>query len=144
MSTIDQERISTYKAEILEAQNFLYQITSGEINEFIIDPFKIRALKYTIIVLVEAISNLARHILAKKAHVVIEEYMEALLKMQEKGFLTEEISKSLIPLIKLGHQLIHGYWKTDDRRLFLETKNTLNKIKEFISEIDKIIINSQF
>lgn len=142
MSTVDQERIGFYKAEILEAQDFLSQITLAEIEDFINDPFKIRAFKYTIIILVEAIANLARHILAKKAHVVIEEYMEALLKMQEKGFLSEEISKSLIPLIKLRHQLIHGYWKTDDRRLFLETKNSLQKINEFISEIDKIIITS--
>jgi len=94
-------------------------------------------MKYTLIVLVEAICNLCRHILAKKAHIVVEEYMEAILKMQEKGFLSDSIVEKLVPLTKLRHQLIHGYWKTDDRRLFLETKNSLGVIEQFIKELDQ-------
>jgi uncharacterized protein YutE (UPF0331/DUF86 family) len=70
---------------------------------------------------------------------VVEEYMEALLKMQEKGFLSEEITSLLTPLIKLRHQLIHGYWKTDDRRLFLETKSNLKTIDRFVSEINQAL-----
>jgi len=89
---------------------------------------KIRAMKYTLIVLVEAICNLCRIVLAKKSFAVVEEYMEAVQKMSEKGFLSEETANRLVPLTKLRHQLIHGYWKTDDKRLFLETKNNLRTI----------------
>ncbi|MGQ9695163.1 MAG: type VII toxin-antitoxin system HepT family RNase toxin [Thermodesulfobacteriota bacterium] len=142
MGMIDKEKVKQYEAEIKEALNVLTQITSSDMEDFIRDDMKIRAMKYTIIVLAEAICNLNRHILAKKAWLVVEEYIEAILKMQEKGFLSQEIANSLIPLIKLRHQLIHGYWKTDDRRLFAETKNNLNTVNLFIKAIEKIISDS--
>jgi len=139
MGSVDKEKVWQYEAEIKEAQNVMAEITAGDIEDFIRDSMKIRAIKYTLIVLVEAICNLCRHILTKKAHIVVEEYMEALLKMQEKGFLSEEITSLLTPLIKLRHQLIHGYWKTDDRRLFLETKSNLKTIDRFVSEITQTL-----
>lgn len=142
MGMIDKEKVKQYEAEIKEALNVLTQITSSDVEDFIRDDMKIRAMKYTIIVLAEAICNLNRHILAKKAWLVVEEYIEAILKMQEKGFLSQEMANSLIPLIKLRHQLIHGYWKTDDRRLFAETKNNLNTVNLFIKAIEKIISDS--
>ena len=138
MGTLDKERMMQYGAEIKEAQNVLAEIISVDINDFTRDAIKIRAMKYTLIVLVEAICNLCRHILAKKAHVVVEEYMEAILKMQERGFLSDEIVEKLVPLTKLRHQLIHGYWKTDDRRLFVETKDSLKNIDRFLSEIGRL------
>ena len=95
-------------------------------------------MKYSLILLAEAICNLGRHILAKKAHVAVEEYMETILKMQEKRFLSDEVTNELIPLMKLRHQLIHGYWKTDDRRLFLETANSLTTVDKFLSEVRQL------
>jgi uncharacterized protein YutE (UPF0331/DUF86 family) len=139
LAHLDKDKILRYKAEIREDQNVLAQITSEDAADFIRDPLKIRALKYTLIVLVEAICNLCRHVLAKKAYILIEEYMEAILKMQEKAFLSEKIAGKLIPFTRLRHQLIQGYWKTDDRRLFIETKENLKTIDEFLSEIDQFL-----
>ena len=106
------------------------------------DSLKIKAMKYTLIIWVEAICNLCRHILAKKVLIAVEEYMETIIRMQEKGFLSEEVVNQLVPLIKLRHQLIHGYWKTDDQRLFLETKKSLNIIDRFISEVNRFVDES--
>jgi uncharacterized protein YutE (UPF0331/DUF86 family) len=136
MAALDQEKVIRFLAEIEDARQVLSEITSGDANEFLRDPIKIRAMKYTLIVMVEVICNLCRHVLAKRAHTVVEEYMEAILKMQEKGMLSDELVNQLIPLIKLRHQLIHGYWKTDDRRLFTETKSGLETINKFMEEIN--------
>ena len=138
MAALDGEKVLRFEAEIKEARKVLGEITSGEVHEFLQDPIKIRAMKYTLIVLVEAICNLCRHILAKKAYLVIEEYMEAILKMQEKGMIPENLMNQLVPLTKLRHQLIHGYWKTDDRRLFIETKQDLQAIDSFLTEIERL------
>jgi uncharacterized protein YutE (UPF0331/DUF86 family) len=134
MAALDKEKVRRLEAEIKEARQVLAEITSEDVNEFWRDPMKIRAMKYTLIVLVEAICNLCRHILAKRAYTVVEEYMEAILKMHEKRMLSEELMNQLVPLTKLRHQLIHGYWKTDDRRLFNETKSSLEIIDKFIQE----------
>jgi uncharacterized protein YutE (UPF0331/DUF86 family) len=139
VGSLDTQKILRYTGEIREAQGLRVEMTSEDIDQCSADPIKMRAMKYTLIVLVEAICNLCRHILAKKTHVVVEEYMEAILKMEEKGFLSGQTANSLIPLTKLRHQLIHGYWKTDDRRLFAETKNSLKIIDGFLSEINRLI-----
>ena len=141
MAALDKDRMMRYQVEIKEAQNVLAHIVSESGGEYTRDSLKIRAMKYTLITLVEAICNLCRHILAKKAHTVVEEYLETILKMEEKGFLSKEIANQLIPLTKLRHQLIHSYWKTDDQRLFIETKNSLKIIDQFMSEISQLIAN---
>lgn len=135
MAALDREKVARFEAEIKESRAILADITSEEVNDFLRDPMTIRAMKYTLIVLVEMICNLSRHILAKRSYTVIEEYMEAVLRMQEKGMLSQEVANQLIPFTKLRHQLIHGYWKTDDRRLFTETKNNLGTIDKFLAEI---------
>lgn len=139
MANLDKHKILLYKAEIKEAQNVLLEITSRNLDEFVQNSMMIRAMKYTLITLVEAICNMCRHILAKKAHTIVEEYVEAVLKMREGGFLSEATVNQLIPLTKLRHQLIHGYWKTDDRRLFVETKEGLKIIDTFLSEINHFV-----
>jgi len=139
VANLDKHKILLYKAEIKEAQNVLLEITSRNLDEFVQNSMMIRAMKYTLITLVEAICNMCRHILAKKAHTIVEEYVEAVLKMREGGFLSEATVNQLIPLTKLRHQLIHGYWKTDDRRLFVETKEGLKIIDTFLSEINHFV-----
>lgn len=142
MAVLDKGKILQYETEIKEAVNVLSEITSQDMADCIRDSLKIKAMKYTLIILVEAICNLCRHILAKKVLIAVEEYMETIIRMQEKGFLSEEVVNQLVPLIKLRHQLIHGYWKTDDQRLFLETKNSLNIIDRFISEVNRFVDES--
>lgn len=136
MPCIDKDRSEQYLTEIKESMSVLKALTSaGSADDFMEDQMKIRAMKYTIVVMVEAMCNLFRHILAKRWQTVVEEYMDAVIKIREKGGLSRETSERLIPLTKLRHQLIHGYWKTDDRRLFEETKNNLDAIENLLSEI---------
>lgn len=139
MADLDKDRVSRYQAEIKEARNYLSALTSKDVEETVRDETKVKSLKYTLIVLAEAISNLCRHILAKKAFVAVEEYVESIVKMEEKGFLSKEIGNDLIPLMKLRNQLIHGYWKTDNKRLILETRQSLDTVDRFLSEIQQIV-----
>lgn len=143
MAALDKEKIAPFAAEIKEARELLADITSGELNHFLSDPIKIRAMKYTLIVMVEAICNLCRHVLAKRTNTVVEEHLEAILKMQEKGLLSVELVNQLVPLTKLRHQLIHGYWKIDDGRLFAETKASLKVIDQFLDFIQGLISKKQ-
>ncbi len=136
MAALDREKAARFEAEIKESRAILADITSEEVNDFLRDPMKIRAMKYTLIVLVEMICNLSRHILAKRSYTVVEEYMEAVLKMQEKGLLSQEVANQLIPLTKLRHQLIHGYLKTDDRRLFTEPKTISAQSTNFLPKFN--------
>ena len=55
MAALDKDRMMRYQVEIKEAQNVLAQIVSESGGEYTRDSLKIRAMKYTLITLVEAI-----------------------------------------------------------------------------------------
>lgn len=118
MADLDKGRVLRYQAEIKEARNFLLTLISQNMEETVRDETKVKSLKYTFVILAEAISNLCRHVLAKMAFAAVEEYVESIVKMQEKGFLSVDTGNRLIPLMKLRHQLIHGYWKIDTKGCF--------------------------
>lgn len=59
MAALDREKVARFEAEIKESRAILAEITSEEVNDFLRDPMKIRAMKYTLIVLVEMICNCA-------------------------------------------------------------------------------------
>ena len=144
MPDIDRERVDRYLVEIRESLAVLKNITDGSsVEDFAGDQIKVRAMKYTLVVMVEAICNLFRHILAKRFHQVVEEYMETVIKIREKGVLSKAIAEKLIPLTKLRHQLIHGYWKTDNKRLFEETRDNLSAIETLMTEMNTFLISLQ-
>jgi uncharacterized protein YutE (UPF0331/DUF86 family) len=144
MPDIDRKRVEQYLVEIIESLTVLKNLTDGSnVGDFAGDQVKVRAMKYTLVVMVEAICNLFRHILAKRYHEVVEEYMETVIKIREKGVLSTSILEKLIPLTKLRHQLIHGYWKTDDRRLFEETRDSLAVIEALITEMNIFLLSLQ-
>lgn len=144
MPDVDRYRVEQYLVEIRESLAVLKSITDGNsIEDFAGDQVKVRAMKYTLVVIVEAICNLFRHILAKRFHEVVEEYMETVIKVRDKGVLSKTIAEKLIPLTKLRHQLIHGYWKTDNNRLFEETKDNLSAIETLMTEMNVFLESTQ-
>jgi uncharacterized protein YutE (UPF0331/DUF86 family) len=91
MPDIDRDRADHYLVEIKESLAVLKDITTGSgVEAFVEDTMMVRAMKYTIVVMVEAICNLFRHILAKRFHEVVEEYMESVIKMREKDILRSQ------------------------------------------------------
>ena len=41
------------------------------------------------------------------------------------------------------YQLIHGYWKTDNKRLFEETRDNLSAIETLMTEMNTFLISLQ-
>ena len=130
----DPIRIKSYLAEIRRNSLALNQLIDQD--ELTPDSVPLKAAKYILIELAEAMSNIIQHILAKEKGVAVSGYIDAVTKGYENGILSDDLFQRLKPFFDFRNSLIHRYWIIDDQRLIGEIKTGRNDFDSFIEEID--------
>ena len=135
----DPIRIKNYLAEIRRNSLALNQLI--EQNELTPDSVPLKAAKYILIELAEAMSNTIQHILAKEKGVAVSGYIDAVAKGYEHGILSEELFQRLKPFFDFRNSLIHRYWTVDDQRLVDNIQTGRNDFDRFIEEIEAYMLS---
>lgn len=133
----DPIRIKNYLAEIRRNSLALNQLIDKD--ELTPDSVPLKAAKYILIELAEAMSNTIQHILAKEKGIAVSGYIDAVAKGYEKGILSKNLFQRLKPFFDFRNSLIHRYWIIDDQRLIGEIKTGRNDFESFIEEIEAYI-----
>jgi uncharacterized protein YutE (UPF0331/DUF86 family) len=68
---------------------------------------ELKAAKYLLIELAEAMSNCLQHLLAKEKGIAVNGYVDTIAKGCKEGFLSEELFAKLKPLFDFRNSLIH-------------------------------------
>jgi uncharacterized protein YutE (UPF0331/DUF86 family) len=129
----DPLRIKRYLAEIRRNSLELNQLIDQ--NELSADSVPLKAAKYILIELAEAMSNAIQHILAKDKGIAVSGYIDAILKGHENGILSEDLFQRLKPFFDFRNSLIHRYWTVDDFRLIDNILKGRGDFDKFIEEI---------
>ena len=132
---IDIDRIEKYLNDIITEVDDVKSILNEPDEQVLRDRHLIKSLKYSIIVIAEAIGSLAQHILAKKHSVAVRGYTEAFLKAKEYKIVAPELIERLLPFARFRNMLVHQYWRVKDQ-LFL--KNIREGLKDFDTFVKKI------
>jgi len=127
-------RIKSYLSEIRRNSLALNQLIDQ--NELTPESVPLKAAKYILIELAEAMSNTIQHILAKEKGIAVSGYIDAVAKGYENGILSQDLFQRLKPFFDFRNSLIHRYWMIDDRRLIDEIKTGRNDFDSFIDEIE--------
>lgn len=130
----DPLRIKRYLAEIRRNSLELNQLIDQ--NELSADSVPLKAAKYILIELAEAMSNAIQHILAKDKGIAVSGYIDAILKGHENGVLSEDLFQRLKPFFDFRNSLIHRYWTVDDFRLIDNILKGRGDFDKFIEEIE--------
>ena len=130
----DPIRIKRYLAEIRRNSLELNQLIDQ--NELSANSVPLKAAKYILIELAEAISNAIQHILAKDKGIAVSGYIDAILKGHENGILSEGLFQRLKPFFDFRNSLIHRYWTVDDVRLIDNILKGRGDFDKFIEEIE--------
>jgi uncharacterized protein YutE (UPF0331/DUF86 family) len=130
----DPLRIKRYLAEIRRNSLELNQLIDQ--NELSADSVPLKAAKYILIELAEAMSNAIQHILAKDKGIAVSGYIDAILKGHENGILSEDLFQRLKPFFDFRNSLIHRYWTVDDFRLIDNILKGRGDFDKFIEEIE--------
>lgn len=130
----DPLRIKRYLAEIRRNSLELNQLIDQ--NELSADSVPLKAAKYILIELAEAMSNAIQHILARDKGIAVSGYIDAILKGHENGILSEDLFQRLKPFFDFRNSLIHRYWTVDDVRLIDNILKGRGDFDKFIEEIE--------
>jgi uncharacterized protein YutE (UPF0331/DUF86 family) len=131
---IDSARLKQYLMEITRNSRELKKII-GE-GEMAPDSTELRAAKYLLIELAEAMSNCLQHLLAKQKGIAVNGYIDTIAKSHKEGILSEDLFGRLKPFFDFRNSLIHRYWVVDDRKLVENIKAGQNDFDRFADEIE--------
>ena len=129
---IDKIRLNRYLSEIKRNNLELYQLVGQ--NDLKPNSIPLKAAKYILIELAEAMSNTIQHILAKEKGIAVSGYIDTVLKAYENGLITETLFQKLKPFFDFRNSLIHRYWIIDDTRLIENIIKGKNDFDQFIEE----------
>lgn len=131
---VDEIRIKNYLSEIRRNSLALRQLLDQ--NELAPDSVALKAAKYILIELAEAMSNTIQHILAKDKGVAVSGYVDAVAKAFENGLVDKNLFDRLKPFFDFRNSLVHRYWRIDDRRLIDNIRNGKDDFDLFISQVE--------
>jgi uncharacterized protein YutE (UPF0331/DUF86 family) len=130
----DPIRIKSYFAEIRKNSSELNQLIDQ--NELRAESMPLKAAKYLLIELAEAMSNMIQHILAKEKGVAVSGYIDSVVKAHQHGLISADMFQRLKPFFDFRNSLIHRYWSIDDDRLIENIKNGRDDFDRFVEEIE--------
>jgi uncharacterized protein YutE (UPF0331/DUF86 family) len=130
----DPIRIKSYFAEIRKNSSELNQLIDQ--NELKAESLPLKAAKYLLIELAEAMSNTIQHILAKEKGVAVSGYIDSVMKAHQHGLLSADLFQRLKPFFDFRNSLIHRYWSIEDDRLIENIKNGRDDFDRFVEEIE--------
>lgn len=140
---IDIKRLNQYLYEIKENTDELKTILGGYRKEEILsDKISIKAIKYTLIEIAEAVALVLQHILAKGYGMPVKGYIDTIRKAHEKGIIDSRLYESLKPFFDFRNTLIHRYWEIKDEIIIQNLYDEYMKFYEFIDTIRSRFISS--
>jgi len=136
MTQIDRQNLNRLVREVADALDEAKSIVSMDIDKFSVDRRARYSLRYSVVVVVEALADLSVAILEKDFSEDVESYREAFLKLTNHGVISFKASQNMAKLASLRNQIVHRYWTIDDLRIYKEAKeNGLGTIERFIKEM---------
>lgn len=138
---IDIKRLRQYLAEIMRNSQELKEIV--EKGALAPDSIELKAAKYLLIELAEAISNCLQHLLAKQKGIAVSGYIDTIAKGYKEGILSEGLFQKLKPFFDFRNSLIHRYWTVDDEKLIENIKAGLNDFDQFVDETETYLTSQE-
>jgi len=140
---LDDKRLGKYldeiTAETIDIEKTIGQKGKKRVDLVQQDPHVLKSLKYSTIVIAEAIASTLQHILAKKYNIVIDGYMAVFSKSKDNKVISTKLLTRLQPFFRFRNMLVHQYWRVDNKVFESNLQDGLNDFRIFVNEIRKII-----
>ncbi|MEN6317441.1 MAG: HepT-like ribonuclease domain-containing protein [Syntrophaceae bacterium] len=134
---IDKPRIKSYLLEIRRNSDELK--TLMEQNHLKPGSIALKAAKYLLIEMAEAMSNVLQHVLAREKGIAVSGYIDTIVKADEYGLISERLFNKLKPFFDFRNSLIHRYWVIDDIMLIENILKGRTDFDQFVDEIESYV-----
>ena len=134
---IDTIRLKKHLSDIVRSSHDLKMIVDQ--NTLLPDSIELKAAKYILIELAEAMSNTLQHILAKQKGIAVSGYIDTIAKGYKEGIISEELFQKLKPFFDFRNSLVHRYWIIDDEKLIANIQSGKDDFIQFAEELEAYI-----
>jgi uncharacterized protein YutE (UPF0331/DUF86 family) len=134
---IDKNKIQKFLSEITKNSYQLRELIEN--NHIKQDSIELKAVKYILIELAEAMSNTLQHILVKVKGVPVSGYVDTVVKSNKEGIISDSLFKKLKPFFDFRNSLIHRYWIMKDDLLIENLLAGKDDFDAFVSEIEGVL-----
>lgn len=137
MPDVDAKRVQHYIMTIRNnTEDIRDLLTQYEDDQILEDRYLLKALKYCLIEIAEAMADTLQHLLARKKGLTAESYLELVDKGIECALMDPQLLGRLKFFFKFRNMLVHHYWEIEDRRLLEETRKGLKDFELFMEAAD--------
>jgi len=112
-------------------------------DEFYSDFRNIESAKHLLQVSIEAMIDIANHIIARKKLDRPESYGQSFLILNEQGIITDEKLESLMMMVKFRNRVVHIYNDLDPKEIYRIINHNLADFAFFLEEIRLYLKNEE-
>jgi uncharacterized protein YutE (UPF0331/DUF86 family) len=141
MLMVDKEKIRQKIQFIEDNLNKLEQIKSFTKDEFLNDFIKIEATKHLLQISIEAMIDIAGHVIARNRFSAPQSSADMFDILKEKGILNEKNINNYRLMAKFRNRLVHLYYDINNEEVYSIIHKRLSDFKRFISEIVQFFLN---
>jgi len=140
LTKIDKDVLEKLTREVAEAIEEVGGIISLDVESFLKDRRARFSLRYSIVLIVESLADIAVAILEKDFNEIVESYRDAIMKLRDKGLMGSRVAESIARLVSLRNLIVHRYRVVDDLKIYESAKNSgVENIERFIEEVSRYV-----
>lgn len=124
-------RVQRLLREAEEAVEAMRDIVSEPVDEFLSSPRSRYALRYLVIQLLEALTDLLI-VLSRRGPRPVLGYRDVIREARESGLIGAREASTLNSLAGLRNVIVHRYWEVEDERLHRETRERLGEVQRIL------------
>ena len=124
--------------------NDLENVKAISYEEFHRDTQLRRFIERTLHIAIEAVIDIAQHLIADEGWREADSYRDTFIVLQECGVISDELLSKLIKMAAFRNLLVHYYEKIDDEIIFGVLKKNLKDFEDFCGEKGIRILRSYY
>jgi len=138
--TIDDERVMEKVRFIKEQVTDIRELTSKQSKtEIFSNKFTVKGLKYSLQTAIEAMIDIAFHLVAKKYQYAPKEARDALYVLMQNQVINEKEYEIFTSMVSFRNRMVHLYEDISEERLYMYSTSNLKDFEIFIERILTLI-----
>ena len=135
---VDEEFIKRVLSDAREALEELRSIVSKPLSTVLRSRDLRYAMRFSVVLLVEALTDAAQHILVRCFNTEPTSYSDAMTKLGVTGVVPQGVADAAAKLARLRNLVIHRYWEVDDARIYRSAaEGGIDSVERMINMVER-------
>lgn len=132
---VDAPRVASLLQRIRDEAARLRRTAARDDTDLFEDPDLLPAAKYRLVVVIEAATDVADHIIASEGLRPSTSFADSFRSLREAGWLDPELADALADAARFRNVLVHQYADVDDHRVVEIMRTRVDDLDRFVDTI---------